>query len=363
MDLDAINRFKEQQAEAQEKADLLNTITEVGDKVASAVVSTERNNKSVTITNDLAKPSDIDKVVQAVKEIDLQPQDLQPIADALTEVSQAIAKLPTEYPDFPDFPEAPEQREDVRVTNLSELKSYFEDVVKAVGALKTSIKFDPKIEVKPADVKITEQKIDLTPVTKGLASLEKAFKSIKTPNFDTSEIIGGLDKVSQTINGLSFPVPNYVLPFRDSGGAAVQTDMVPLGTQLVTANKALVTNTVIHGLTTGGGGSYVDVKVNPSGALTVENTPVSSNTGSVSTASVTNTNTTVLAANNSRLGAAIYNEGSVACFVKLGATASATSYTIKIAVDGYYELPIVYTGIITGITASGTATLRVTELT
>jgi hypothetical protein len=269
MDLDAINRFKEQQAEAQEKVDLLNTITEVGDKVASAVVSTERNNKSVTITNDLAKPSDIDKVVQAVKAIDLQPQDLQPIADALNEVSQAIAKLPTEYPEFPELPEAPEQREDVRVTNLSELKSYFEDVVKAVGALKTSIKFDPKIEVKPADVNITEKEIDLAPIIKGLANLEKAFKSIKTPEIDLTELIETTKKVSQAVNGLSFPVPNYVLPFKDSDGAATQAEIIPLGTQLIASNKGVVTNTVIHGLRTSGSG-YRDVKVTPSGALKVE---------------------------------------------------------------------------------------------
>lgn len=235
MDQEAINRFNEQQAEAREKAELLNTISNVGDKVASAVVATERNNKSVTITNDLAKPSDIDKVVQAVKDIDLQPQDLQPIATALDQVSQAIAKLPTEYPEFPDFPKAPEQREDVRVNNLNELKDYFQDVVTAVGALETSIKFDPKIEVKPADVKVTEQKIDLTPITKGLTSLEKAFKAIKTPNFDTTDILVGLDKVSQTVNNLSFPVPNYVLPFKGDDGEAVQ---VQLG------NGAVPTSTV-----------------------------------------------------------------------------------------------------------------------
>lgn len=210
MDLEAINRFNEQQAEAQEKANLLNTVSSVGNKVANAIAVAERNTKSVTVTNDLAKPSDIDKVVQAVKEIDLQPQDLQPIADALDQVSQAIAKLPTEYPEFPDFPEAPEQREDVRVTNLNELKDYFQDVVTAVGALQTSIKFDPKIEVKPADVVVNEKEVDLSPITKGLANLEKAFKAIKTPEFDLTELIETTDRVGQAVNGLTFPIANFV---------------------------------------------------------------------------------------------------------------------------------------------------------
>ena len=40
--------------------------------------------------------------------------------------------------------------------------------------------------------------------------------------------------------------------------------------QLVGADYALITNTVIHAYTTAGGGSYVDVKANPSGALVVD---------------------------------------------------------------------------------------------
>jgi len=45
-----------------------------------------------------------------------------------------------------------------------------------------------------------------------------------------------------------------------------------LGTQVVSADTGLVVNAVMHGITTGGGGGYVDVKVNPSGALTVDAT-------------------------------------------------------------------------------------------
>lgn len=225
MDQEQIDQFNQKQKDATEKQRLLDAVSQSALDISKTIVAAENHTKDVNITNDLAKPSDIEKVVQAVNAIDLKPQDLQPIADALDQVSQAIAKLPTEYPEFPGFPEAPEQREDVKVTNLSELKEYFGEVVTAVGNLQTSIKFDPKIEVKPADVTVNEKEVDLAPVVKGLASLEKAFRAIKTPNFDTSEIIGGLNKVSQTINGLSFPVPNYVLPFKDASGAAVQVQL------------------------------------------------------------------------------------------------------------------------------------------
>ena len=70
-------------------------------------------------------------------------------------------------------------------------------------------------------------------------------------------------------------------------------DIVALGTQVATADKGLVVNSVIHGLTTAGGGNYVDVKVNPSGALTVESTVSSSAlpTGAATSANQTTTNT------------------------------------------------------------------------
>lgn len=210
MDFDRINQLNEQKLQEAEKAQLLQTIQDAGDKVATAVVQTERNNKKVTLTNDLAKPSDIAKVVEAVKAIDLKPQDLQPIADALTEVSQAIAKLPTEYPDFPSFPEAPEQREDVKVTNLIELKDYFQDVVKAVGALKTSIKFDPKIEVKPTSVNIPP--VDFTPLIDALKPAEQT-KEIELEDYKAQDIAG--DDVFQYVG--------FVRP--DGGWYIVENDM------------------------------------------------------------------------------------------------------------------------------------------
>lgn len=90
---------------------------------------------------------------------------------------------------------------------------------------------------------------------------------------------------------------------------------------------------------------------------------VRASTPSQSSPSVTNASTSVLASNANRLGATIYNEGAAICYLKLGATASTTSYSCQIASGGYYEVPFGYTGAIDGITSSGTAQLRVTEIT
>jgi len=82
-----------------------------------------------------------------------------------------------------------------------------------------------------------------------------------------------------------------------------------------------------------------------------------------STVSVLTSSTSILAANAARLGATLYNESGAIAYVKLGATASLTSYSVQIAIGGYYEVPFGYTGAIDGITVAITAVLRVTELT
>jgi len=80
------------------------------------------------------------------------------------------------------------------------------------------------------------------------------------------------------------------------------------------------------------------------------------------------TSVSVLASNASRRGALFFNDDTASTGatvkLKLGATASATSFTIAIAPQGYYELPDpVYTGAIDAIATAATGTLRVTELT
>lgn len=137
-----------------------------------------------------------------------------------------------------------------------------------------------------------------------------------------------------------------------------------LDVQVAAADIGMVTNTVMHGLTSAGGGGYVDVKVTPSGALvtaggvsgTATNSSVADNAAS----------TTVLAANTSRLGASITNDSSAALYLLLGTgTASTTNYTARIVQYGYYETPYGYTGIIKGIWASdpNDGAAQVTEFT
>lgn len=71
---------------------------------------------------------------------------------------------------------------------------------------------------------------------------------------------------------------------------------------------------------------------------------------------------TLQAANADRRGLLIFNDSTAALYVKYGSAASATSFSVKIAAGGYWEMPQPpYSGIVTGIWASANGNAYVTE--
>jgi hypothetical protein len=82
--------------------------------------------------------------------------------------------------------------------------------------------------------------------------------------------------------------------------------------------------------------------------------------------SFVNSNTSsivILASNANRLGATLYNDSTQVAYVKLGVTASTTSYTIQMLPNSYYEVPFNYTGEIDAIWPVANGAMRYTELT
>ncbi|HYF46423.1 MAG TPA: hypothetical protein VD926_09460 [Acidimicrobiales bacterium] len=73
---------------------------------------------------------------------------------------------------------------------------------------------------------------------------------------------------------------------------------------------------------------------------------------------------TLSAANGIRQGWSCFNDSSEALYIKFGATASTTSFTVKVAAGAYYEMPEpIYCGVIDGIwAANSTGAARITEL-
>lgn len=100
-------------------------------------------------------------------------------------------------------------------------------------------------------------------------------------------------------------------------------------------------------------------------AVTASVRDIGASTTLVSSANASTTNFAFLADNPARKGAAFFKEGGNTVYVKLGATATATSYTVRLTNNGYYELPEDYTGRVDILFSNNTAgnILYVTEIT
>lgn len=120
------------------------------------------------------------------------------------------------------------------------------------------------------------------------------------------------------------------------------------------------------GSPTSADGDYSPVAVDANGAVFVRQKPAG--TSAITSVASSASNVTLLAASTARRGATIYNDSTAVLYVKLGATASTSSFTAALApkdangIGGYYEIPFDYSGIIDGIWASANGNARVTAV-
>jgi hypothetical protein len=99
-------------------------------------------------------------------------------------------------------------------------------------------------------------------------------------------------------------------------------------------------------------------KLNYNGEVAVDAATLSNVTSSATSG------TLVAAGGEGRSGVLVFNDCDKALYLKYGATASATSFTVKIAAGGYWEMPKpIYYGVIDGIWESApTGAARITVL-
>jgi hypothetical protein len=83
----------------------------------------------------------------------------------------------------------------------------------------------------------------------------------------------------------------------------------------------------------------------------------------VSSIIASTTNQTVVAANPNRKGLILFRSGTGTAYIKFGATATSTDYTVQLTNNTVYELPNpIYTGIIDVIFSGTAGTLKITEI-
>ena len=169
-----------QAMQSKQTADQLSAIDDTILKSFKILVDYLSKRTSKTeVVNQLKSIStpDVEKVVAAVNELTNvtidQKLNPEPLIELLTRIQDELIKIPTEHA------EAVEQREDVKVTNLSEIKIPEFDtsnLEKAINNLKLKA---PDVKVAAPNVKVDAP--DLGPLKTELINIVKAIKEQKYP--------------------------------------------------------------------------------------------------------------------------------------------------------------------------------------
>jgi hypothetical protein len=110
-------------------------------------------------------------------------------------------------------------------------------------------------------------------------------------------------------------------------------------------------------------GQQVALQVDAVGNLKVSSSEPSSASSAITSVAGSASSVSLLVSNAARKGFFIYNDSTKKMYLKFGATASATSFTVILQPDGFYEhSSVIYTGAIDAIWASAAGFARITEL-
>jgi hypothetical protein len=212
--------------------------------------------------------------------------------------------------------------------------------------------------------------------TSGLLRIDGVYPTGSAPGSDANLIAGSVTTSSPSyttgqMNALSLTTAGAL---RVDASATTQpvsgTVTANAGTGSFTVAQATAANlnATIIGTTAAGSGAssgLVTIQGNASGTPV----PVSgvfttdkSSTSALTSVPAAVTSTSLLASNTGRIAAMVWNDSTAMLYLALSATASTTAYTIKLYPGAYWELPITYTGAISGVWNAANGNARVTEL-
>ena len=312
-----------------------------GLKVSSTVLSStealirylEGHTTKTEVVNQLNSIStpDVKFVVQALNILDNTLKN-QETTD-LTEITQVMQAILNEAKQIPKSNIEIPEHEDI------DYSKQFDGLTKAIQAVEKVVKAQKLIAEAPiVNVPETTVNVDapnLKPLQDSIKAVVEAVTSIVIPEYKTDNT--GVEKLLKTAN-----VTLTKLLLKPVGGGGGGGSSWP----------AIGTN-----------GQAQPLNLDASGNLKTVGSSVTVSSEATTSLSNSITNATALVANSSRLMATFFNDDTASIvYLKCGITASATSYKIRIAPGGYYELPSpVYRGIIDVIATSATGSLRITE--
>lgn len=204
-------------AQKTEKAtkEVSQSVTTAGKDIIQAVTNSQ--NEVATALNNLVVATVVSKDPQLL-------QAAKDVSDLLTSIAKAGS----------DFKSS---KLNVLPESLNKLSSSIQSLVdnetsdtdidytSVLNDIKDLLSVDDKTPV--INVAAPKVTIDTTKFEKAITSLEKAVREniVTLPEQDDTAVIEALAGVKGSIDNMTFPVPNYVLPFKDINGAAIQVQL------------------------------------------------------------------------------------------------------------------------------------------
>jgi hypothetical protein len=162
------------------------------------------------------------------------------------------------------------------------------------------------------------------------------------------------------LGGINVKEINGVTPLMGTGIMGTGSPRVTIASDNDPVTVKQATGTNLHMVADSGSTTAV------TGTVTTKEAKAATNTTATVAASASTV--TLIASNANRLGGTIYNDSTAIMYLKLGASASTSDFTVVLqaltsSVGGYYEIPFGFTGIITAVWGSATGNARVGEIT
>lgn len=242
---------------------------------------------------------------------------------------------------------------------LDQMKEVVETLMKMYDSFAKNMELKPIINVTTPDVNIPEIKVpDIHVPEIRIPEIRIPTPEVTVNNeFDVRALLNALEPLNLLSDKASSPIA-----VRLSDGKKFIEALTKAASEISDSAERM-------GVVFAGGGlSDVTVKNTASNPVPVTGS-LSFSAGSIGTATTSNvadsaSSVSLLASNSSRLGFIIFNDSASVLYVKLGTTASTSSFTYKVNAYGTInETSFPYTGAIDGIWASDAGgNARITEL-
>lgn len=274
--LDEVKRKREEKAlREQRKAELgesKKAATTSGESIAKELIRQHAKDRTNVSKVETVNPPDMDKVVESINKLNLTAftanqnsyvemvKNMSALALELETLSENIKNNSSTLDKTLDgsirqIQQVAKELSKVKMPEL-DIRAGLADIVRAVEAIEVNPEVSvaaPVVNVPAMGSKTVE--LDMSPLLEAINGLQEtvAKNKVEIPKQDFDGLESAVRDVKNAINNQRFPVPNYILPFKDINGKAVQAQLDASG----------------NVPTTGGGTQYTegDIDSTPTGTV------------------------------------------------------------------------------------------------